>query len=242
MSAMSAINNRSFNVGGYKLASPIKLSKSLLDEHEIEILQQVTDYDDFGLYVDFRSSVGLMSDIMEEVGLSYYETSQLVLEMIKDRFNEVGIPAEALQDIRFVDNDMGSWVELKCRFFLEPKKFLSIDPNIAKIVNFYLDELCAEAKLVDVLNAKLPADSAWDPDDTDDEKINHFAWYLRTALPWEAQWLLNYSFVVDYLVRGDEVAFQYQPTFADEFSYRSDYDIDTAGLLIFEYAVYPAVP
>jgi hypothetical protein len=241
MSALPVSKNSTLNIGDYTLAPAIKLSREVLEKNEIEVTYHMPDHEDYSIVVEFRTPVGIIAELMAECNITRAEAQELIIESVNDRFSTIGIPQTALRDLRLIDTVNGSWVEVDCRFFLETKTVLTIDPGIAKIVTFYMDELFAEAKLEDVLKAQLPQDYASSNVDSDETRVYRFAQYLKRAFPWQGQWLLHYTFYMDYQFYEDKVIFRYDPMHAEAFRYMEDYCGDASALLIYDYPVYPAI-
>lgn len=242
MSMTQLTNSHPTKVKAFDLAPAILLTSTLLHENEVQIKRLTVSYNDFSIDVEFRILVGIVGDVADEFEISSASAAQMLMELATDKLVKIGIPLDAQQDVRMRGNSFGSWVEIDCTFFLEPKQHPTIDPAVASVIRLDLDFFAAQADLADVLNAKLPVDYAADPDDSIDEKVNCFAQYLTMALPWEAQWLLEYGLQVDFLIQEDVVTFQYQPPAAEKFAYDSSYDRSDANLIIFEFRAIPAIP
>lgn len=229
-------------VNGYKLADLITLSEDLLNQNKIRLQTHYVDHEDMSVQVEFRIYLGLLCDYIDELDISREDAEMLMLEQATEQLINIGIPKKAQQDIRLKNTSIASWIEVDCVFFLEPKEAISIDPKIGKMVTFDWDFMCAQARLDDVLNAKLPDDYSSEPIANINDRVDSFACYLTTALPWHMQWLLEYSSKVNHLIEGDEVIFQYELADIDAFAFDADYNPCAAGLPIFNFRVLPAIP
>ena len=58
-------------------------------------------------------------------------------------------------------------------------------------------------------------------------------------LPWEAQWLLDYSTTVDWQEFDDEILFDLSPPDADSFYYDETLNICCSHLPLFSYEIAP---
>lgn len=223
------------------LAAPIKISEEQVNEQGIQINWQYVSYDDYALHIRFRIPLGLITDYQIDGRSSFTKTEQRMRDFAADQISELGIPTQAHQRIKLNHTNFGSTADVDCVFFLEEEKLQFIDPAIRAGIEYEPGSWSIRAPRAFVLNTKLPREYITPGGRNTDQKIDDFGRYILSVLPWQVQWLIEWSLFVDAQDDGDDIVFIFYPPTLSGFTHEEPSLWPAEIMLLYQYTLHPQI-
>ena len=223
------------------LAAPIKITEEQVNELGIQINWHYVSYDDYALHIRFRVPLGLITDYQIDGRSTFKKTEQRMREFAEDKICELGIPNTAHRRNELNHTHFGSTADVDCVFFLEEEKLQFIDPAIRAGIEYEPGSWSVRAPRAFVLNTKLPREYITPGGRNTDQKIDDFGRYVLSVLPWQVQWLIEWSLFVDAQDYDDDIIFIFYPPTLSGFTHEEPSLWPAEIMLLYQYTLHPQI-